>query len=106
MKNLLEYIVIHLVDNPESVVITEEKQSDFVQYTIAVHADDIGRIIGKKGSVISAIRQIARIKAIKDGVMIRVDVDTKDHPKPEPSPADATSDVANEETGDQQETQE
>lgn len=89
MKNLLEYIVIHLVDNPESVVVSEDKQTDFTQYTIAVHPDDIGRIIGKKGSVISAIRQIARIKAIKDGVMIRVDVDTEGHPKPESSQAEA-----------------
>ena len=83
MKKLLEYIVIHLVDNPESVVITENKQADLTQYVIAVHQDDIGRIIGKKGSVISAIRQIARIKAIKEGVMIRVDVDTPDRPREE-----------------------
>lgn len=105
MKNLLEYIVIHLVDNPESVVISEEKQNEFVQYTIAVHPDDIGRIIGKKGSVISAIRQIARIKAIKDGAMIRVDVDTKDHPKPESAPANAAG-AADEGVTDPQEIQE
>ena len=46
MKNLLEYIVIHLVEHPEEVSISEEKMPDFTQYTIAVHDHDIGRIIG------------------------------------------------------------
>ena len=82
MKNLIEYIVIHLVEHPEEVKIAEEQKADFTQYTISVHDDDIGRIIGKKGSVISAIRQIVKIKAIKDGVMVRVDVATEDREEP------------------------
>jgi len=96
MKNLLEYIVIHLVEHPEEVKITEEKMNDFTQYTIAVHDDDIGRIIGKKGSVISAIRQIARIKAIKDGVMIRIDVKTEDNPTTKPAAVTTPEEIAEE----------
>lgn len=76
MKNLLEYIIIHIVDNPDAVSIEESKGEQETLYMIHVHADDVGRVIGKGGSVISAIRQIARIRAIKEGERIRVDIAT------------------------------
>lgn len=74
MKNLLEYIVIHLVDNPDAVSIEESEGEHETLYLIKVAEGDVGRVIGKNGSVISAIRQIARIRAIKEGVRIRVDL--------------------------------
>lgn len=69
MKNLLEYILIHLVDNPDSVEINEEVADNGLHiYTITVHPDDVGRVIGKGGSVIHAIRNIGKIRSIKEGV--------------------------------------
>ncbi len=69
MKNLLEYMLIHLVDNPDSVQVQEEVEENGVHiYTISVHPDDVGRVIGKGGSVIHAIRNIGKIRSIKEGV--------------------------------------
>lgn len=69
MKNLLEYILIHLVDNPDSVEVNEEVADNGMHiYTISVHPDDVGRVIGKGGSVIHAIRNIGKIRSIKEGV--------------------------------------
>ncbi|MBP9819687.1 KH domain-containing protein [Candidatus Woesebacteria bacterium] len=69
MKNLLEYILIHLVDNPDAVSVEEEQTANGMYlYTMHVHPDDIGRVIGKGGSVIHSIRNIGKIRSIKEGV--------------------------------------
>jgi len=68
MKNLLEFILIHLVDNPEEVKIEITEDERGTTYLIHVHPDDMGKVIGKKGSVINSIRNIAKIRAIKEGI--------------------------------------
>ncbi|MBP9781965.1 KH domain-containing protein [Candidatus Woesebacteria bacterium] len=78
MKNLIEFILIHLVDHPEDVVIDETKGEQETTYLIHVHAEDVGRVIGKGGSVIQSIRQIARVRATKEGERVRIDVFTED----------------------------
>lgn len=74
MKQLLEYIVPNIVTHPDEVVITEGSDNGMVTLTIKVHPEDTGRVIGKAGKVIKAIRQIARVMAIKQGVHVRIDV--------------------------------
>ena len=64
MKNLLEFLLIHLVDHPDEVNITEEEDDlGSAVYRIKVHPDDMGKVIGKSGSRIKAIRRIVQIKA-------------------------------------------
>lgn len=75
MKNLLEYILIHLVEFPEEVSIDEEVINDTYLYTISVNENDVGRVIGKNGSVIKAIRNIAKIRAVKEGIRARIEID-------------------------------
>ena len=74
MKTLIEFILNRLVEHPEEVVVTESEDNGIKIYTISVHSDDIGRVIGKQGSVINAIRTIVKIKAIKDGDRVQVEV--------------------------------
>jgi uncharacterized protein len=74
MKQLLEYIIPNIVNHPEDVVITEEAGVDGNSYLISVNPEDMGRVIGKAGKVIKAIRQIAHIMAVKRGVRIHIDV--------------------------------
>lgn len=75
MQNLLEYILIHIVQHPDEVQISEEKTGDnSYVYTISVHQEDIGRVIGKQGSVIHSLRTIVKMRAIKDGVHAQVTV--------------------------------
>lgn len=76
MKQLIEYIVSNIVNHPESVSITEEAtdNKDTTKYLIKVDAEDVGRVIGKQGKVIKAIRQIIRIAAIQKGVRAIVDL--------------------------------
>lgn len=72
MKSLLEFLLNHLVAHPEEVTVTESEAEGLSIYTLAVHPDDVGKVIGKNGSVISAIRTIAKIRAMKEHLRIRV----------------------------------
>lgn len=73
-RELVEYIVKRLVLQPEHVDVSERTDDRGVTaITIRVAQEDIGRVIGKKGATINAIRLVAKAAAVK--VNDRVDVD-------------------------------
>lgn len=73
---LVELIVKRLVTQPEEVRIFEDKNdTGAVLVTIQVAQDDIGRVIGKKGSTINAIRHVAKAASIKSGEKVDVDIE-------------------------------
>lgn len=72
MKNLLEFIIIHIVTHPEDVRVDETPDEQGVVYTIHVNPEDIGRVIGKGGSVIHSIRNIGKIRALKEGIRAKI----------------------------------
>ncbi|MCA9369955.1 MAG: KH domain-containing protein [Pseudomonadales bacterium] len=74
MKNLIEFLLIHITQHPEDVLVVEEQDEHGYTYTINVHDDDIGRVIGKRGSVIHAIRSIAKIRAVKEHIRAYVTI--------------------------------
>jgi len=75
MKQLIEYIVSNIVNHLEKVVVTQEEVGEgLAKYLIEVDPEDVGRVIGKQGKVIKAIRQIGRIAAIQKGLRIIVDL--------------------------------
>ncbi|MEK7525378.1 MAG: KH domain-containing protein, partial [Patescibacteria group bacterium] len=67
-------IIPNIVNHPEDVVITEESADGVENLSIKVNPEDMGRVIGKSGKVIKAIRQIGRIIAIKKGLRVNIDV--------------------------------
>ncbi len=64
MKKLLNFLITSIVKNPKDVSIKEvqEQKGSFV---IKTHPDDLKIVIGKKGRTIKAIREVAKILAIK-----------------------------------------
>jgi predicted RNA-binding protein YlqC (UPF0109 family) len=70
----VEHIARHLVDDPDGVFVDANERGDNV--TLLVHASpgDLGRIIGKRGRVIQAVRQVARAAGATEGVRVSVDV--------------------------------
>ncbi len=78
MKDLLEYVVKSIVNNPDEVVVTVKESVDFPGLeilTIKVADTDKGVIIGRKGRTINAIRDIMTISAIRNNKRIKVLVD-------------------------------
>lgn len=72
MRNLLEFIVLHLVQHPEEVSVTETEEDGRFVYTIHVHEEDRGQVIGRRGRTIESIRTLARVRAMKEDVGIRI----------------------------------
>lgn len=76
--DLIGTIVRKLVTKPDEVEIREEKSgSGAILLTIDVAAEDIGRIIGKKGSTINALRHVVKAASVKSGEKVDVDVEEK-----------------------------
>lgn len=65
MKELVEYIVKALVDKPEDVRINEVKSEKTVILELKVDQQDIGKVIGKQGRIIKAIRVVINAAAAK-----------------------------------------
>ncbi len=72
MKNLIEFILNRIVDHPADVAVEETEDDRGHLYTIHVHEDDMGRVIGRHGVVINAIRAIVKIRAIKENIRASV----------------------------------
>lgn len=72
MKKLLEFIVCSLVDNPKKVKVSlsEQEQESILSFSVA--AEDMGKVIGKGGKIIKAIRTLIRTRAIKEGKRIQI----------------------------------
>ncbi len=98
MKELLEYIVKSIVNNPDSVEITERDSVDFPGLTILtinVAEEDIGIVIGKRGRTINAIRDIISINAIRSKKRVRVNLEeNRERPAPVPTPVEETTEEA------------
>lgn len=72
MKNTLELIIKGIVDNTDKVEISEEENQGVVNLTVKVDPEEMGKIIGKEGKVIRAIRNVLRIQAMKENKKIYI----------------------------------
>ncbi|MEG1641701.1 MAG: KH domain-containing protein [Synergistaceae bacterium] len=78
-SSLVDLIVKRLVTKPEDVQITEtQTESGSILVSIKVDKEDIGRVIGKKGFTINAIRHVTKAASIKSGEKVDVDVEEDD----------------------------
>lgn len=74
MKEFVEYIVKNLVDNPDQVRITEVGGAHSLILELSVEKADIGKIIGKKGKTINAIRTLVMSVASRNGLRVNLEI--------------------------------
>lgn len=72
MKKLLTYIINAIVENEDKVEINESEEDGIINYSIKVDPADMGRVIGKNGKVIKAVRNIMKIPAMKNNKKVFV----------------------------------
>jgi hypothetical protein len=73
MRELVEFVCRALVEDPDSVQVTEVEENGDLVLEVTVGPEDLGRLIGKGGRVANAIRTVA--KAASTGTERRVMVE-------------------------------
>jgi predicted RNA-binding protein YlqC (UPF0109 family) len=58
MKHFLDFVLRRLVDYPDDVDVREVDGEGLVTFFVTLHPADIGKVIGKSGRTISAIRTL------------------------------------------------
>jgi predicted RNA-binding protein YlqC (UPF0109 family) len=75
MEDLVEYLARSLVDKPDEVSVDSYDEDDgSVVYELSVAEDDVGKIIGRGGRTVNALRCVLRACATKQGRRVLLDV--------------------------------
>ena len=69
-----EYVTRNLADDPDAIEVDVEERRGEVALLVHANPDDMGRLIGRRGRVIQALRQLVRAAGSADGVKANVDV--------------------------------
>ena len=74
MKDLIEFLVKALVDDPSEVNLTEISGDKVTLYELRVAKSDIGKVIGKRGRTAGAIRTIINAVSTKQGKRAELEI--------------------------------
>ncbi|MBO5892195.1 MAG: KH domain-containing protein [Oscillospiraceae bacterium] len=74
MKELLLYMAKNLVDDPESVTVTEIENEDGKVLELRVAESDMGKVIGRQGRIAKEIRTIIKTVAQRTGERVTVEI--------------------------------
>lgn len=77
-RGLVETLVTSVVENPASVEVEEELEGSTRTFYVRVASDDVGKVIGKSGRVVSAIRAVVSAVASKSKERAFVKIVTED----------------------------
>ena len=74
MREMVEYIVKQIVDNPEEVKVQEMEGEKVILLEISVAKKDMGKVIGKGGRIATALRTLVEAAAakLKKRVMVEI----------------------------------
>ena len=75
MKDLVEYLAKALVDRPGEVAVEEFEEDDgTIVFELTVADDDVGKVIGRNGRTVNALRTVIRASAVRHNRRVLVDV--------------------------------
>jgi uncharacterized protein len=74
LKDFLEDVAKLLAQSPDQVEVTETEEDGVVIYRLAVAPEDVGRIIGRDGRVVRAIRAVLRAAGARQNVRVALQV--------------------------------
>lgn len=74
MRALVELVVRSLVDHPDAVAVRQVDDPHSTLLELRVAPEDVGKVIGRGGRVIKAIRTLARAAATQSGKRVTVEI--------------------------------
>lgn len=75
MKELIEYIARAIVDNPDAVVVREERDDNAIIVRLSVAPEDMGKVIGRQGRIAQAMRTLLRVASIRHGTRAILEIE-------------------------------
>jgi len=74
MQSFLEYVVKGLVEHPGDVTVTPVEREGTTVYELRLHPQDVGKIIGRQGMTINAIRSLLLAGSAKKGLRCTLEI--------------------------------
>ena len=74
MRELVEYMAKYLVENPDSVTVTESQADGVVNLNLKVAQEDMGKVIGKQGRIAKAMRVVLKAAAARDNKKCNLEI--------------------------------
>lgn len=74
MQAFLEYVVRGLVQNPDEISVTPVERSGQTIFELRLNPTDAGRVIGRQGQTINAIRTLLQAGSAKSGLRCSLDL--------------------------------
>ena len=74
MAELLAYLARELVDDPDAVRVDAEERDGALVLRLHVAPDDIGKVIGRGGRIVRALRTVVRASAAREGRRVLVEI--------------------------------
>ena len=74
MQAFLEYVVRGLVQHADAVTVTPVERQGTTIYELRLHPDDVGKVIGRQGMTINAIRSLLLAGSAKKGLRCAVEI--------------------------------
>ena len=74
MAELLAYLARELVDDPGAVRVETEEREDALVLVLHVAPDDVGKVIGRQGRIVRALRTLVRACAVREGRRVLVEI--------------------------------
>ena len=73
-KELVEFVARSLVDDPDAVKVDMVRDRDGIVLELHVAEDDMGKVIGRNGSVAKALRTLLKVTAARDGEPVQLEI--------------------------------
>ena len=73
-KELVEFVARSLVDDPEAVSVEVVRDAEGTVLELHVAEDDMGKVIGRYGSVAKALRTLLKVTAARDGESVSLEI--------------------------------
>ena len=78
MRDVVAYLTRALVDDPDRVTVSELRGARGVTYEVRAAPGDVGKLIGRNGRTVKALRRVVRSVAPRDDGHVEVEVLAED----------------------------
>ncbi|KKR54701.1 MAG: hypothetical protein UT92_C0014G0007 [Candidatus Curtissbacteria bacterium GW2011_GWA1_40_24] len=75
MEDLLNTLIEPLVSDIKKIAIKRQEQEGGIKFTVNVPKEDIAKVIGKEGKMVKAIKNLLKIRAVKENKFVTLEIE-------------------------------